>query len=70
MIRTARLESSKNGAGRSSWGLPNGERVDMARKGLSQSVQWIERFVAQRPGVCLGAALSFGIALGWWVKRS
>jgi len=42
----------------------------MARKGLSQSVQSIERFVAQRPAFCLGAALSVGIALGWWVKTT
>ena len=70
MIRIARHESSKNGPGPSSLGLNSGEWVDMARKGLSQSVQSIERFVAQRPGFCLGAALSVGIALGWWVKRS
>ena len=31
--------------------------------------QWIERFVGRRPAICLGAAFSFGIALGWWVKR-
>ena len=69
MIRIARHESSKNGPGRSSIGLNSGEWADVARKGLSQSAQSIERFVAQRPGFCLGAALSVGIALGWWVKR-
>ncbi len=70
MIRIARHESSKNGPSRFSLGLNRGKWVDMARTGLSQSVQSIERFVAQRPGLCLGAALSVGIALGWWVKRS
>jgi len=69
MIRMARLDSPKNGPSRSSLGLSSGEWVDMVRKGLSQSVQSIERFVAQRPGFCLGAAISVGMALGWWVKR-
>jgi hypothetical protein len=70
MIRIAHHESSKNGPGRSSLELKRVEWVDIARKGLSQSVQSIERFVAQRPRFCLAAALSVGIALGWWVKRS
>src|SRR5512141_1524074 len=70
MIRITRPESSKDDPGRSSPGLHSGQRVDMARKGRSPSVRSIERFVARRPGFCLGAALSAGIALGWWVKRS
>jgi hypothetical protein len=70
MIRIALHELSKNNAGRPLLGLNNGEWVGMGRTGLSRSVQSIERFVAQRPGLCLGAALSVGIALGWWVKRS
>jgi ElaB/YqjD/DUF883 family membrane-anchored ribosome-binding protein len=69
MIQIARPESLNDGAGRSSLGLENGESADMARKGASQIVRAIERFVAQRPGFCIGAALSVGIALGWWVKR-
>lgn len=69
MIRITCPESSKDASGQSSLGLGSGEWGDMARKGLSRSVQSIERFVAQRPGLCLGAAISVGIALGWWVKR-
>jgi len=69
MIQIARPESSNDGPGRSSLGLENGEHVGMARKGPSPIVRAIERFVARRPGFCLGAALSAGIALGWWVKR-
>ena len=69
MIRIASHEPSKNEPSQSSLELNSGEWVDMARKGLSQSVQSIERFVAQQPGFCLGAALSVGVALGWWVKR-
>jgi hypothetical protein len=69
MIRLARPELSKDAPGRSSLGLDSAEWANAARKGLSQSVQSIERFVARRPGFCLGAALSVGIALGWWVKR-
>lgn len=69
MIDIARHELSKDGPGRSSLGLDRGGAVDMARKGRSRIVQFIERFVARRPGVCLGAALSVGIVLGWWVKR-
>jgi hypothetical protein len=70
MIRIARPESSKDAPGRSSLGLNSDDWVDMARNGLSQSVQSVERFVARRPGLCLGAALFIGVALGWWVKRS
>jgi ElaB/YqjD/DUF883 family membrane-anchored ribosome-binding protein len=70
MIRIARHESSKNGCGRSSIGSNRAECVDNAQEKPSQSVQFIERFVAQRPGFCLGVALSVGIALGWCVKRS
>jgi hypothetical protein len=69
MIQIARPESSNDGTGRSSLGLENGEFVDMARMGPSPIVRAIERFVAQRPGFGLGAALSLGIALGWWAKR-
>jgi hypothetical protein len=69
MIHIACPESSKGVPSRSSFGLISGGWGDAARSGLSRSVQSIERFVAQRPGVCLGAALSVGIALGWWLKR-
>jgi hypothetical protein len=69
MIQIAGNESSKNGPGRSAPGLTRGAWGNMAQKGLSHSVQSIERFVARRPGFCLGAALSVGIALGWWMKR-
>jgi hypothetical protein len=27
------------------------------------------QFIAAHPGLCLGAALSVGMAIGWWVKR-
>ena len=70
MIRIARLETATNVPGRSSIGLNKGEWANVARKQLSKSVQSIERLVAQLPGFCMGAALSVGIALGWWVKRS
>ena len=69
MIRIASHEPSKSEPSQSSLELNSGEWVDMARNGLSQSVQSIEQFVARRPGFCLGAVLSAGIALGWWVKR-
>jgi hypothetical protein len=70
MIQIARHEPSKNGSGLSSPGLGSGKCIDKAQKEPSQSVQFIERFVVQRSGFCLGAALSIGIALGWWLKRS
>ena len=44
-------------------GPNSAECVDKAQKEPSQSVQFIERFVAKRPGFCLGAALSVGIAV-------
>jgi hypothetical protein len=69
LIQILRPESSNGGAGRSSLGLEKGERGGMARKGPIQIVRSLERFVARRPGFCLAAALSVGIALGWWMKR-
>jgi ElaB/YqjD/DUF883 family membrane-anchored ribosome-binding protein len=69
MIQIARPEISIDGSGRSSLGLNCGQAVGMARQKASQLVQEIERLVARRPGLCLGAALSVGIALGWLVKR-
>jgi hypothetical protein len=70
MIRIARHESSKNGSSRSPLGPNSAECVGNAQEEPSQRVQFMGRFVAKRPGVCLGVALSVGIALGWWVKRS
>ena len=69
MIQMAPPESSNNGTGQSLPGLDHGEFVDVAQERPSRVVRAIERFVAQRPGFCLGAALAVGIALGWWVKR-
>jgi hypothetical protein len=69
MIRTARLESTTNGLGRSSVELNSGQLDDVARQELSQSARSIERFIAERPCFCLGAALFTGLTLGWWVKR-
>ena len=69
MIQIPRPELLNNGPGRIRFGLENGDSVGMARKGPAQIVREIERFVARWPGFCLGAALSVGLALGWWVKR-
>jgi hypothetical protein len=69
MIQVTHPDASKNGNGRSSLGFDRGERVGIARKHPSRIAAAIDRFVAKQPGFCLGAALSLGIALGWWVKR-
>ena len=69
MIGIARQASARNGSGRSSMGPGGGKLAGLARTGLSQSVRSLERLIARRPCFCLGAALSAGIALGWWVKR-
>lgn len=42
---------------------------ELARKGSAAMVRALERFVADQPGLCLGAAVSAGVFLGWWVKR-
>jgi hypothetical protein len=69
MISIACPASSKDDVGESSLTLNHGVWGDASRKALSKSARAIERFVVQQPGYCLGAALSAGIALGWWVKR-
>jgi ElaB/YqjD/DUF883 family membrane-anchored ribosome-binding protein len=42
---------------------------ELARTGPAAMVRAVERFVADQPGLCLGAAATAGILLGWWVKR-
>lgn len=69
MISIACPASSKNYVGESSLKLNRGAWGDAGRKVISKSARAIERFAAQEPGYCLAAALSIGIALGWWVKR-
>ena len=69
MISIACPASSKDDVGESSLKLNRGVWGDAGRKVLSKSARAIERFVVQKPGYCLGTALSVGIALGWWVKR-
>ena len=64
------LESAITGAGRSSRTCHSGEGTDLAQIERSRRVQSIKQFVARHPGLCLGAALSFGVILGWWMKRS
>ena len=42
---------------------------DAVRRRLDQSRQAVEKFVAEHPAICLGAAAAAGIFLGWWIKR-
>ena len=69
MISIAYPAPSEDDVGDSSLTLNRGMWGDAGRKVLSKSARAIERFAVQEPGYCLGAALSIGIALGWWVKR-
>ena len=68
MIRIAPLSVSKKA------GVPpeveNGKWDDLVRKGLSEGMQSIEKFVDRSPGLGLTIALCIGIAFGWWIKRS
>ena len=69
MIQIARPKSSNGDTGGSAAGLERSAHVDLAHRGPFPLVRRLERLVAQRPGLWLGAAVSLGIALGWWVKR-
>jgi hypothetical protein len=69
MIGIARDVSATRGPSRSSTGPGSRTWADLGQTGLSQGVRLLERFIGRRPCFCLGAALSAGIALGWWVKR-
>jgi hypothetical protein len=40
--------------------------MQTVKEGLSD----VSTFVAEHPAACLGAAFTFGIFLGWMVKRS
>ncbi len=69
MISIAGPAPSKDDVGESSLKRNRGRWGDAGRKVLSKSARAIERLAGQKPGYCLAAALSLGIALGWWVKR-
>jgi ElaB/YqjD/DUF883 family membrane-anchored ribosome-binding protein len=34
-----------------------------------QAATWAGNFIAAHPAASLGAAVAFGLAVGWWVKR-
>jgi hypothetical protein len=70
MIQVARSQAADNGADRSTLEPESAPSIDISRGEQPQLVQVLERFVARRPRLCLAAAMSLGIALGWWVKRS
>lgn len=70
MIQNAHPESANDDPGRPSLRLEREACLGRARPGAAQMLRAFEHLVAQQPGICLGAALSLGIALGWWVKRS
>jgi ElaB/YqjD/DUF883 family membrane-anchored ribosome-binding protein len=36
---------------------------------LVRAVKTIERFIATKPEICLGVALSLGVVTGWIIKR-
>jgi hypothetical protein len=69
MIPIAGPESSNDGSDQCSLGLESDARVGMVPEKPSPIVRALERFVVHRPRLCLGAAFSLGIALGWWEKR-
>jgi hypothetical protein len=69
MISSACPTPSQDDVGETSLQLSRGTWGNAGREILFQSAQAIERWACQEPGYCLGAALSIGIALGWWVKR-
>ena len=37
--------------------------------GMQQVRRRVENFIADHPGIALGAALSLGVILGWLIKR-
>jgi ElaB/YqjD/DUF883 family membrane-anchored ribosome-binding protein len=50
--------------------LPNAAKT---RGGIRQKADWsrqaVEDFVVSHPALALGAAVSVGLLLGWWIKR-
>jgi len=43
--------------------------ADAMYRQLEAARQSAEEFIASHPAACLGAAVSIGILLGWWIKR-
>ena len=69
MIKTAHPESPNDRSGPAPLRFEFRNFGERARKGPAAMIQAFERFVADQPGLCLGAAVTAGIFLGWWVKR-
>jgi hypothetical protein len=42
---------------------------DSVQRQIDRTRLTVEQFIAEHPGICLGAAVVMGIAVGWWVKR-
>lgn len=49
--------------------MEQSEMADQALKQLNQARHAAERFIAERPIICLAAALTLGVLIGWYVKR-
>jgi ElaB/YqjD/DUF883 family membrane-anchored ribosome-binding protein len=69
MIKMAHSESTNDRGGPAAPRFEYRNFGELARKGPAAMVRAFERFVADQPGLCLGASVTAGILLGWWVKR-
>lgn len=49
--------------------LEQSEIADQALKQLTHARRAAERLIAERPIVCLAAAITLGVLLGWFAKR-
>jgi ElaB/YqjD/DUF883 family membrane-anchored ribosome-binding protein len=61
------IELFSNGNGRTT---TEEESPQIEWKSMQTKIADVSSYVAENPGVCLGAAFAAGILLGWMVKRT
>ena len=69
MIKTAHPESTNDRVDPAPLRFEFRNFGELVRKAPVAMVRAFERLVAGQPEICLGAAVTAGIFLGWWVKR-
>jgi ElaB/YqjD/DUF883 family membrane-anchored ribosome-binding protein len=69
MMKTAHPESTNDRGGFVPLRFEFRNLGELVRTAPVAMVRAFERLVAGQPGICLGAAVTAGIFLGWWVKR-
>lgn len=48
---------------------PSARREPLTAEHVTTVVEHVDQWIERHPGLCLAAAISAGVALGWLIKR-